>query len=110
MFHQTHGFYVHGMPIESAIMPHGWQQRTTPISDPISGKTGFCIEIHDLAASKIVAYREKDREFVRLLLIEKLIDSKILAERIDALKIEEKWREHLLRWVDITVKELDPHL
>ena len=43
MFHQTHGFYVHGIPIESAKLPDGWEQRTVPVSDPISthGKTGL---------------------------------------------------------------------
>lgn len=76
MFHQTHGFYVHGISIESTLLPDGWEQRTKPISDPMRtrGKTGLCIEVHDLAASKLAAYREKDKEFVRLLLIEKMID------------------------------------
>ncbi|MFH0728436.1 MAG: DUF6036 family nucleotidyltransferase [Pseudomonadota bacterium] len=111
MFHQTHGFYVHGVSIESAILPYGWEQRTTSISDPIStrGKTGLCIEVHDLAASKLAAYREKDREFARLLLIEKMIDEKVLAERIGVLNIEEQLRERLLRWVSITAEELAGH-
>ncbi|MBW2589283.1 MAG: hypothetical protein JRD71_00950, partial [Deltaproteobacteria bacterium] len=26
MFHQTHGFYVHGIRIESAKLPDGWEQ------------------------------------------------------------------------------------
>ena len=69
-FHQTHGFYIHGTPIESAVFPQGWQKRVKPICDKIStrGNTGWCIEAHDLAASKLVAYREKDRDFVRVLL------------------------------------------
>jgi hypothetical protein len=110
-FHQTHGFYVHGISIESAELPDGWEQRTIPISDPISthGKTGLCIEAHDLAASKLVAYREKDKEFVRLLLIEKMIDIKILKERINSLNVEKQKREILLQWIQITEEELhDP--
>jgi hypothetical protein len=108
MFHQTHGFYVHGISIKSAILPNGWEQRAKPVSDPIltRGKTGWCIELHDLAASKLAAYREKDREFVRLLLIEEMIDGKILDERISALNIEGKLRERLDRWVNITLEEL----
>jgi hypothetical protein len=32
LFHQTHGFYVHGLPIEEAAsLPSGWQDRTKPI-------------------------------------------------------------------------------
>ncbi len=109
MFHQTHGFYVHGILIESAKLPDGWEQRTVPVSDPISthGKTGLCIEAHDLAASKLAAYREKDKEFVRLLLIEKMIEEKILTERISSLNVKEQQRERLLHWVKITAEELE---
>jgi hypothetical protein len=112
MFHQTHGFYVHGISIESATLPGGWERRTIPISDPIAtrGKMGLCIEVHDLAASKLAAYREKDKEFVRLLLIEKMIDVKVLDERIGKLNIEEQLRERLLCWVSITAEELRGHL
>jgi hypothetical protein len=108
MFHKTHGFYVHGISIESAKLPDGWEQRAIPICDPIRtrGKTGLCLEVHDLAASKLAAYREKDKEFVRLLLIEKMIDASILEERFGNLNIEERLRERLLRWVSITAEEL----
>lgn len=27
MFHETHSFYVHGVPIESAVLPHRWEDR-----------------------------------------------------------------------------------
>ncbi len=107
LFHQTHGFYVHGIAIESAKFPDGWKKRTVSISDSIStrGNTGLCVEKHDLAASKLAAYREKDKEFVRLLLIEKMIDVKILMERIGLLKWEEHRRELLLHWEQITEKK-----
>ena len=107
-FHQTHGFYVHGISIESAKLPEGWEQRTVSVSDPIStqGKTGFCVEAHDLAASKLAAYREKDKEFVRLLLIEKMIDANILTDRINALDIKEQLLKRLLYWLSITAEEL----
>jgi hypothetical protein len=109
MFHQTHGFYVHGILIESAKLPDGWEQRTISVSDPIvtHGKTGLCIEAHDLAASKLAAYREKDKEFVRLLLIEKMIDVKILIERVSLLNLKDQLRERLLQWTKITAEELE---
>jgi len=108
IFHQIHGFYVHGISNESAKLPKGWQQRTVSVSDPIStqGKTGLCIEAHDLAASKLAAHREKDKEFVRLLLIEKMIDAKVLSERLDALDVIEQLRERLLYWIKVTAEEL----
>lgn len=108
IFHQTHGFYVHGISIESAKFPEGWEKRTVSVSDPIStrGKTGLCVEAHDLAASKLAAYRGKDKEFVRLLLMEKMIDSKILMGRIGALDVKEALRKRLFYWLKITAEEL----
>ena len=89
-------------------MSEGWQQRTVAISDTVStaGKTGLCVEAHDLAASKLAAFRPKDKEFVRQLLIEKMIDDNVLAERIGLLKIGGQLRERLMRWVNITAQEL----
>ena len=66
----------------------------------------MCVEAHDLAASKLAAYREKDKEFVRLLLIERMIDAKILTERIRSLNVKELLRVRLLQWVKITAEEL----
>jgi len=109
LFHQTHGFYVHGLPIkEAATLPDGWQLRVTPVYDEVTtnGNTGWCVETHDLAASKLVAYRQKDRDFVRLLLIESMIDSQILLDRISLLGIDKSLRERLIQWVNITAAEL----
>lgn len=57
-FHATHGFYVHGVSVESVTFPSGWQGRTVRVSDPrgTRGNTGYCVEAHDLAASKLFAY------------------------------------------------------
>mgnify|MGYP000095777401 CR=1 FL=1 len=109
LFHQTHGFYVHGLLIEeAATLPPGWDQRVTRVCGEIStnGKTGWCIEAHDLAASKLVAYREKDRSFVRILLIEGMISIETLIERIRSLKVDDKLRERLVLWAQYTAKEL----
>jgi hypothetical protein len=108
-FHHTHGFYVHGLPIEeAAVLPKGWEHRTIKVSDQelTNGKTGWCVEAHDLAAGKLAAYREKDRDFVRVLLIEGMIVADTLIERINLLKIDEALRERLLQWIQKTIEEL----
>jgi hypothetical protein len=61
--------------------------------------TGYCLEGHDLAASKLVAFREKDFEFVRVLLAEQLIDSSTLLERIASLPIPSAHRDRIAEWV-----------
>jgi hypothetical protein len=85
-FHQTFGFYVHGVSIDSADLPDGWEERTIPVCDVIGtrGGTGHCLESHDLAAIKLSAGREKDLDFVTVLLDERLIDHSVLMERIVA--------------------------
>ncbi len=108
LFHQTHGFYVHGVSIDTARLPEGWKKRVVRVVDEIRtrGMTGFCVEVHDLAASKIVAFREKDRDFIRTLLMEDLIDHEMLAERIRLLPVETDIIEHRLRWLYATINEL----
>ena len=108
VFHKTHDFYVHGLLIDGSAFPQGWQHRTKPVVDEIStrGKIGWCVEIHDLAASKLAAYREKDRDFVRTLLIERMIAPETLIARINLLNIDEELRDRLLQWVQNTIEEL----
>ena len=107
-FHKTHDFYVHGLLIDGSAYPQGWQHRAKPVVDEIStrGKIGWCVETHDLAASKLAAYREKDRDFVRILLIEGMIAPEILIERINLLNIDKELRDRLLQWIQNTIVEL----
>jgi hypothetical protein len=107
-FHKTHDFYVHGLLIDGSAFPQGWQRRAKPVVDEIStrGKIGWCVEIHDLAASKLVAYSEKDRDFVRTLLIEEMIAPETLIERINLLNIDEEFRDRFFQWIQNTIEEL----
>ena len=108
LFHATHGFYVHGVLIESATLPEGWLERTVAVSHPVGtqGHIGRCLEAHDLAASKLFAGREKDRVFVATLLGEGLVDGRVLNERIRTLPVAIEIRARLERWVDITLTDL----
>ena len=107
-FHKTHDFYVHGLLIDGSAFPQGWEHRAKPVVGQIStrGKIGWCVEIHDLAASKLAAYRGKDRDFVRTLLIEGMIAPITLIERINLLNIDEELQNHLLQWIQNTIEEL----
>jgi hypothetical protein len=108
IFHQTHGFYVHGVSIESATLPAGWDVRTITVRNVNTrGFTGHCVEAHDLAASKLVAFREKDRDFITTLLVEGMIDPKTLLERIDALPVDDETRIRGARWVEAVAREVD---
>jgi hypothetical protein len=106
-FNELHGFYVQGVLIDIAILPLGWEDRTIPVSNENTrGNTGYCLEAHDLAASKLAAFWEKDRHFVRVLLIEALVDVDVLRARISNLPVPPETRDRLLAWVERTVDEL----
>lgn len=108
LFHQTHGFYVHGVSIGAAVLLDGWDQRTVAVCDLLGtkGNTGHCLEAHDLAASKLVAGREKDRVFVATLLHEELVDGEILLERVAELPVDSDRRDSISRWVRATVADV----
>jgi len=60
-FHETFGYYAHGVSEDTVILPAGWKNRLVPLyNDNTRGATGWCLEIHDVVISKLVAGREKD--------------------------------------------------
>ena len=93
-FHQTFGYYAHGVALETAVLPAGWKERLVPIRGPnTGGGTGLCLEVHDLAASKLVAGREKDLDFVGALLRYKLVRAETVGERLAATSLDEPRRK-----------------
>ena len=82
-FHQTFGYYAHGVSQETAVLPDGWRERLVPVrNENTGGATGLCLEIHDLAVSKLVAGREKDLEFLDGLLRHHLVRVPVVRERL----------------------------
>lgn len=82
-FHQTFGYYAHGVSVETAVLPDGWRDRLVPVHNQnTGGGTGLCLEIHDLAVSKLVAGREKDFDFIGGLLRHRLVQVRIFRERL----------------------------
>jgi len=88
-FHQTHGYYAQGVGPDTAILPKGWQRRLARIENPNTGGiAGLCLEVHDLAISKYVAGREKDREFTRELARHQMTDKETLLARLAMTKVD----------------------
>jgi len=87
-FHQTFGYYAHGVDETTAMLPAGWAERLVPVrSENTGGATGWCLEVHDLAASKLAAGRERDLDFVRVLLAEGMADPDVLGARLKTLPL-----------------------
>lgn len=84
-FHQSFGYYAHGVGIETAFLPDGWETRLVRLRTAATGNaTGLCLEVHDLSASKLLAGREKDLDYVRVLLVSHLASVGTLRERLHA--------------------------
>ena len=64
-FHDRFGYYAQGVGPDTAILPAGWKNRLVKIQNQNTDlKVGFCLDPHDLAASKLAAGRAKDWPFV----------------------------------------------
>ncbi|HMN47239.1 MAG TPA: hypothetical protein PKE27_21860 [Povalibacter sp.] len=81
-FHELYGYYAQGVDEKTATLPAGWRQRLVKISNPnTAGVTGLCLEVNDLAISKYVAGRDKDRAFTRELAKHGMIQRDALLNR-----------------------------
>jgi hypothetical protein len=88
-FHQAHGYYAQGVGPDTATLPKGWQRRLVRVENQnTGGYAGLCLEVHDLALSKYVAGREKDREFTRELARHGLIDKMKLLQHLAVTKLD----------------------
>ena len=88
-FHQTHGYYAQGVGPGTATLPAGWRRRLVRVENQNTrGAAGLCLEVHDLAISKYVAGREKDREFTRELARHSMTDRVTLRRRLAATKLD----------------------
>ena len=78
------------------MLPAGWEDRLVKIqSSSTDLKIGWCLDSHDLAASKLAAGREKDREFIAAVLHHGLVDPRVVAERIDQMPLTPEHRQRM---------------
>ena len=104
-FHRTHDFYVQGLTLDdpAPVLPPGWRGRLVAVRNANTRNcTGLCLEAHDLAASKLAAFRPKDLDYVRTMLAADLIGPTVLVARLKTLDIDEERRVRLERWVSAT--------
>lgn len=92
-FHETFGYYAQGVWLDTATLPAGWQERLIGICNENTRLvTGRCLEPHDLAVSKLVAGRDKDREFITAMCRHDMIRDEIIVGRIAQLAISPEQR------------------
>jgi hypothetical protein len=98
-FQERFGDYAQGVGPETAILPAGWAERRVRVQNANTDlKIGWCLEPHDLAASKLAAGRDKDWRFVASLLSHGIVSPATLLLRIQTLPLPEARRAALATW------------
>ena len=92
-FHELHGYYAQGVGKKTAVLPVDWESRLVAVrNENTNGVTGYCLEVHDLAISKMIAMRPKDLDFVQELVRHDMIDKKTMLRRLKQTDLEDSIR------------------
>jgi hypothetical protein len=102
-FHDTFGYHADGVGPETATLPTDWMGRAKLIY--LDELTAICPDLHDLAASKCAAAREKDADFIRVLLRDHLIEPGLLLERVGLLSVDAGTRQRIADWIQRRISE-----
>ena len=95
-FHELHGYYAQGVGEKTAVLPKGWKGRLVAVNNEnTGGVTGYCLEAHDLAISKMIAMRPKDLEFVQELVRHDMIQKKTMLHRLKQTDLQDPNRRNI---------------
>jgi hypothetical protein len=99
-FHETFGYYAHGVSPETAKAPTGWEQRLVPVRVPLlagqeNEATGWCMEAHDLVLAKLAAGRTRDMEFAEEAIRHDIVKPRELLRRVRHLPVDSQQQEHV---------------
>jgi|SRR5579859_1222386 len=95
-FHETFGYYADPVDAKTATLPRGWKSRLVQLpAGETDGVTGLCLEPHDLAIAKYVAFREKDLVFTRELARRGIVSEERLLALLEQTQIDERARSRI---------------
>ncbi len=88
-FEKLHGFSIDGVDLDTAVLPEGWRDRLVKVQNANTAApagsprfTGWCLDKGDLCVAKLIAFREKDINFVGALLDDHLVDLEEVRRRL----------------------------
>ena len=102
-FHDTFGYHVDGISPETASLPGDWMNRA--VLTYFGEVTAICPDLHDLVVSKCAAGRDKDANFVRILLANGSVALTTLLERIAMLDPVKHNLQHITQWTQRRAQE-----
>ena len=95
-FHELHGYYAQGVGERTAVLPKDWESRLIVLTNEnTNGITGYCLEVHDLAISKLIAMRPKDLEFVQELVRHDMIEEQTMLRRLGQTELKKSVRSSI---------------
>ena len=102
-FHETYGYYAHGVGPETITAPAGWESRLQKLElVPIRRSSGqtivWCLSLPDLMLAKLAAGRPHDITFVDEALNARLVNVDELRLGVDLMP--ETSRVDVARWLD----------
>ncbi|MBI1760814.1 MAG: hypothetical protein HYR56_05185 [Acidobacteria bacterium] len=63
-FHDEHGYYADSGGLATVVLPSDWQERLQPLADDSGQIIAHCLELYDVAVSKLMASRDQDWGFL----------------------------------------------
>jgi hypothetical protein len=95
-FHETYGYYADAVDAATATLPKGWRGRLVGLAPgDTDGVRGLCLDPHDLAIAKYVAFREKDLVFTRELARRRIISKEQLLGLLEQTEVEAEVRARI---------------
>jgi Nucleotidyltransferase of unknown function (DUF6036) len=93
-FHETFGYFAHGVSEKTAHLPEGWKERLIVFqNDNTRGARGLCLEVHDLLVAKAIAGRDKDIAYLSEAAKHRMADPEILLRRLATVEVDPEVRE-----------------
>lgn len=107
-FEGLHGFSIDGVDLDTSVLPDGWRDRLVKVQNANTAApageprfTGWCLDKEDLCVAKLIALRNKDRNFVAALLGAGLVDPDVIRGRLSAVSTQRpESTERALTWLD----------
>lgn len=93
-FHETFGYYAHGIAEKTAYLPSGWKERLIIVQNANTrGVKGLCLEVHDLLVAKALAGRDKDLSFLNEAAVHQMAEPETLLHRLDTVEVEDSLKK-----------------
>ena len=101
------GIHADGSVRRNIILPEDADRLIPYLNSNTNGITGLCLERHDLCVAKLVANRDKDREFVGALLRAGIVEPAVILSRMVHSRIVVDHQQEIVAFVHASVAGSD---